>query len=250
MRGSISMAPTGLGGDGRSRKIRRHGTRRLDFSRPAQVAVPAAGLWLPALSLARGRSTDLFTQRRLRTFSQRRSGGRIRIFRRIAGVVAQIPRAEAVAVAALSRLRRISRSRSPKIWRMPAAWRRRFRNESQLELLASGRTERGLLPSSGRRHPSEEELNHLNLALLKRIVERGRVYLSNASLRGKFCLRACIVNHRTTDADVDSVVPEVLAPAKELGRALDFTRPLVQCRHLFQADRCPSAAGPATNRRP
>ena len=52
--------------------------------------------------------------------------------------------------------------------------------------------------------------------LLKRVVERGRVYLSNATLHGKFCLRACIVNHRTTDADIDSVIPEVLAAATEV----------------------------------
>jgi len=63
---------------------------------------------------------------------------------------------------------------------------------------------------------SEQELNDFNLALLQRVVARGRVYLSNASLHGKFCLRACIVNHRTKDADVDSVIPEVLAAAREL----------------------------------
>jgi aromatic-L-amino-acid decarboxylase len=62
----------------------------------------------------------------------------------------------------------------------------------------------------------EEELNRLNSAILKRVVERGRVYLSNASLRGKFCLRACVVNHRTTDPDIDSVIAEVLASAKEV----------------------------------
>lgn len=62
---------------------------------------------------------------------------------------------------------------------------------------------------------SEEELNDFNLALLKRVVARGRVYLSNASLHGKFCLRACIVNHRTKDADIDSVISEVMAAAKE-----------------------------------
>lgn len=63
---------------------------------------------------------------------------------------------------------------------------------------------------------SEEELNRFNQALLKRILERGRIYLSNASLAGKFSLRACIVNHRTTNADIDSVVPEVLAASKEV----------------------------------
>ena len=64
---------------------------------------------------------------------------------------------------------------------------------------------------------SEEERNRFNTALLKRLIARGRVYLSNASLKGKFCLRACIVNHLTEDSDVDSVVPEVMAAASEVG---------------------------------
>jgi aromatic-L-amino-acid decarboxylase len=63
----------------------------------------------------------------------------------------------------------------------------------------------------------DDELNRRNAAILKRVVQRGRVYLSNATLRGKFCLRACIVNHRTTEADVDSVIPEVLDAAGESG---------------------------------
>jgi aromatic-L-amino-acid/L-tryptophan decarboxylase len=63
---------------------------------------------------------------------------------------------------------------------------------------------------------SEEERNQFNLELLKRIVSRGNVYLSNAELKGKFCLRACIVNHLTKDADIDGVVPEILAAAAEI----------------------------------
>ena len=63
----------------------------------------------------------------------------------------------------------------------------------------------------GKRTSSDEELNNLNRDLLQRVVKRGRIYLSNAVLRGKFCLRACLVNHRTTEADVNSVVPEVIA---------------------------------------
>jgi glutamate/tyrosine decarboxylase-like PLP-dependent enzyme len=62
----------------------------------------------------------------------------------------------------------------------------------------------------------QEEIDGLNLAILKRVVARGRVYLSNASIRGQFSLRACVVNHRTKDADIDSVVPEVLTAAKEV----------------------------------
>jgi hypothetical protein len=59
-------------------------------------------------------------------------------------------------------------------------------------------------------------LNELNTAILKSVVRRGRVFISNASLHGKFALRACFTNHRTQDADVDAVVREVLAAAREL----------------------------------
>jgi aromatic-L-amino-acid decarboxylase len=63
---------------------------------------------------------------------------------------------------------------------------------------------------------SEEQRNRQNAEILSRLLQRGCVYLSNATLRGRFCLRACIVNHRTTEADVDAVVPEVLAAAQGL----------------------------------
>jgi glutamate/tyrosine decarboxylase-like PLP-dependent enzyme len=67
------------------------------------------------------------------------------------------------------------------------------------------------------RHGGDESnLNELNTAILARLMQRGRVYLSNASIRGKFALRACFVNHRTNDADVREIVPEVLAAAREL----------------------------------
>ena len=53
-------------------------------------------------------------------------------------------------------------------------------------------------------------------AILDRVNRRGRVYLSNATVRGSFVLRACITNHRTTDDDVAAVVDEVIAAASEL----------------------------------
>jgi glutamate/tyrosine decarboxylase-like PLP-dependent enzyme len=61
----------------------------------------------------------------------------------------------------------------------------------------------------------EQTLNHRNVAILQHVIRRGRVYLSNATLRGKFALRACIVNHRTTDDDIAAIVEEVLAAAEE-----------------------------------
>jgi glutamate/tyrosine decarboxylase-like PLP-dependent enzyme len=63
------------------------------------------------------------------------------------------------------------------------------------------------------RDATEAELDHRNAAILREVLRRGRVYLSNASIRGAFALRACIVNHRTTDADVVAVVQEVAAAA-------------------------------------
>jgi glutamate/tyrosine decarboxylase-like PLP-dependent enzyme len=56
-------------------------------------------------------------------------------------------------------------------------------------------------------------LDETNAAILERVNRRGRVYLSNATVGGHFALRACITNHRTTDADVEAVVEEVLAAA-------------------------------------
>ena len=91
-----------------------------------------------------------------------------------------------------------------------------IRKESQMELLAPVELSAVCFRYVGTRALPEEDLNRFNQALLKRVVERGQVYLSNASLRGKFCLRGCIVNHRTRDSDVNSVVPEVLAAAREI----------------------------------
>ena len=50
-----------------------------------------------------------------------------------------------------------------------------------------------------------------------RIQLDGRAYVSNAVLRGRFVLRACIVNFRTEAADVEAT----LDVAAELGAKLD-----------------------------
>lgn len=58
------------------------------------------------------------------------------------------------------------------------------------------------------------DLDDLNRRILDRVIRRGRVYLSNATIHGRFALRACIVNHRTTEPDVHAIVTEVLAAAE------------------------------------
>ncbi len=62
----------------------------------------------------------------------------------------------------------------------------------------------------------ERDLNALNEKILQRVIARGRVYISNATIGGNFALRACFVNHRTTDDDVRAVVAEVIAAAAEI----------------------------------
>jgi len=57
---------------------------------------------------------------------------------------------------------------------------------------------------------SEERANELNAEILRQSQRGGRVFISNATIDGKFCLRACITNHRSTERDVSAVVQEVL----------------------------------------
>jgi aromatic-L-amino-acid decarboxylase len=64
---------------------------------------------------------------------------------------------------------------------------------------------------------SEEYLNRLNEALLQRLKLGGETFLSNAVIAGRYLLRACIVNFRTTPEDVASI-PEIVVRA---GRSLD-----------------------------
>ena len=59
----------------------------------------------------------------------------------------------------------------------------------------------------------DDALDACNRRILGDLVARGHVYLSSATLDGRFALRACIVNHRTSDADVAAVIDEVLAVA-------------------------------------
>jgi glutamate/tyrosine decarboxylase-like PLP-dependent enzyme len=63
---------------------------------------------------------------------------------------------------------------------------------------------------------SEDTLNTWNAEILRRVDARGNAALSNATIRGRFGLRACIVNHLTTDDHVEAIVKEVLAAAETL----------------------------------
>jgi len=84
-------------------------------------------------------------------------------------------------------------------------------NEPKLELLAP-------VPLSAVcfRYRADADADLLNQKILQRIIRRRKVFLSNANIHGRFALRACIVNHRTTRTDVEQVVGEVVAVAREI----------------------------------
>ncbi len=67
----------------------------------------------------------------------------------------------------------------------------------------------------------EEELNALNAEIVKRSQRAGRVFFSNAMIHGRFALRACITNHRSTEKDVEEVVTETLRVGSEIERHAD-----------------------------
>ncbi len=80
-----------------------------------------------------------------------------------------------------------------------------IRDETELELMGTGP-----LSAVCFRHRNAD-----NDALLKRVIERGRVYVSNATIEDAPVLRACFVNNRTREDDVRAIVSEVLEAARE-----------------------------------
>ena len=68
--------------------------------------------------------------------------------------------------------------------------------------------------------PVEHYLNQLNGELLTRLQNSGEAYLSNAVIHGKFALRACIVNFRTSLADIEALLPLIVRMGEDLDLAL------------------------------
>jgi aromatic-L-amino-acid/L-tryptophan decarboxylase len=67
---------------------------------------------------------------------------------------------------------------------------------------------------------SDTELNELNERVMGLVQKGGRAYVSNATVNGRFALRACITNFRTTKADIE----ETLAAVRDAGRSLTQRR--------------------------
>ena len=63
-------------------------------------------------------------------------------------------------------------------------------------------------------------LDVLNERLMIAIRHDGRAFPSNAELGGRYCLRACLVNHRTEADDIDALLDATVTLGAELALTL------------------------------
>jgi glutamate/tyrosine decarboxylase-like PLP-dependent enzyme len=62
----------------------------------------------------------------------------------------------------------------------------------------------------------EAYLNALNERLLNELQQGGELFLSDAIVQGKYCLRACVVNYRTSMQDIDEVMEIVVREGRKV----------------------------------
>ena len=60
------------------------------------------------------------------------------------------------------------------------------------------------------------DLDTFNERLLVAVQRAGSTYLSNARVRGRFALRGCVLNYRTTKADMVKILEDVRAAGASL----------------------------------
>jgi hypothetical protein len=71
---------------------------------------------------------------------------------------------------------------------------------------------------------TEDYLQRLNQEILTRVERSGEAFLSNAVVDGRYALRVCIVNFRTSLADIEALPPLLARLGQEADRALRETR--------------------------
>jgi glutamate/tyrosine decarboxylase-like PLP-dependent enzyme len=63
-------------------------------------------------------------------------------------------------------------------------------------------------------------LNKLNEALLNNLQKGGEVFMSNAVINRKYCLRSCIVNFRTSKKDIEEIIEIIIREGKKVHQQL------------------------------
>lgn len=74
------------------------------------------------------------------------------------------------------------------------------------------------IPVGYTKDPENKEayLNTLNKELLDELQQGGEVFLSNAVVNEKYCLRACIVNFRTSEKDIDEIIEIIVREGRKM----------------------------------
>lgn len=72
------------------------------------------------------------------------------------------------------------------------------------------------LEDKAKREETDARLDGLNERVMQRVQRGGEAYVSNATLRGRFALRASITNYRTTRRDIDLTLEVIRRAAREL----------------------------------
>jgi aromatic-L-amino-acid decarboxylase len=108
--------------------------------------------------------------------------------------------------------------------RLSRAMFERIADYTELEALTQGLsiTTFRFVPTDLKRNDEQIEgyLNDLNRELLTRLQQGGEAYLSNAVIGGKYALRACIVNFRSTLQDVEALLPIIVRIGNEVDKEL------------------------------
>ena len=68
----------------------------------------------------------------------------------------------------------------------------------------------------GNTEKDDTYLNSLNEALLNELQQGGEVFLSNAVVNGNYCLRACIVNFRTSEKDIEDIIEIIVREGRKI----------------------------------
>jgi glutamate/tyrosine decarboxylase-like PLP-dependent enzyme len=96
----------------------------------------------------------------------------------------------------------------------------RVREAPDLELMAPPSLSVVCFRYVGGAAASEDEIAAANRALLERLQLRGEAFLTSTELRGRFVLRACIVNYRSRREDIDRTIDAIRRIGSELRAGL------------------------------
>lgn len=73
----------------------------------------------------------------------------------------------------------------------------------------------------GGKKENVDYLNELNEKLLNQLQQQGEVFLSNAVIGNKYCLRACIVNFRTSENDIHEVIKIIVREGRKVSETVE-----------------------------